>query len=285
MKQNRSDSELVLEALAGDKHALEALIKKHQLYVYNIALNFTASPHDAADVMQEVLIKMITKLDSFRDQSAFRTWLYRIVKNHFLNMRRRSQEVPDLNFEVFGAGLDRTPDQAVPTFAFEVEEKMLVQEAKFSCMKGMLLCLDREQRIIYILGELFEFPDKVGAEIMELSRENFRVKLHRAKKQLYSFMNQKCGLVNKANPCRCARKTAGFIRAGYVDPQNRYFQKDRVSSIQEALKDKVAAYSEEVMDQYRQLYQEHPFLDSPDALVKIRELLDSETVKKTFDFN
>jgi DNA-directed RNA polymerase specialized sigma24 family protein len=48
-------------------------------------------------------------------------------------------------------------------------------------MKAMQLCLDREQRLIFILGELLEFPDSVGSEIMEISKENFRIKLHRAK--------------------------------------------------------------------------------------------------------
>ena len=280
-----SDAELIAQTLAGSKEALEQLIKQHQPYIYNIALSFTADPHDAADLMQEVLIKMITRLESFKGQSAFRTWLYRIVKNHFLNMQRGRQEDPNLTFDVFGAGLDQTPDEDIGSYGYKAEAALLVEEAKISCMKGMLLCLDREQRLVYILGELFEFPDTVGASVMEVSRENFRVKLHRAKKQLYSFMNAKCGLVNKSNPCRCARKTAGFIRAGYVDPDKRHFQANRVSSIQQAVGKKLADYTGDIQRQYQRLYQEHPFLQSPQALQQVRELLDSEVVRRTFDLN
>ena len=75
----------------------------------------------------------------------------------------------------------------------------------------MLLCLDREQRLIYVLGEIFGVTDTVGAELLDTSPDNFRQRLARARRDLHSFMNDKCGLVNQANPCRCARKTAGFI--------------------------------------------------------------------------
>jgi hypothetical protein len=85
---------------------------------------------------------------------------------------------------------------------------------------GMLLCLDREQRLIYILGEILDVTDAVGAELLEISRENFRQQLARARRDLHSFMNDRCGLVNRSNPCRCAKKTRGFMQAGYVDPES-----------------------------------------------------------------
>ena len=279
------DETLIIEALGGHKHALEVLIKKHQGWIFNLALTFTGDSDEAADIMQEVLIKVVTKLSTFHQKSKFRTWLYRIIKNHFLNMKRGKNETTPLSFDDFGQGLDRIPDESLSNYSFEVENKLLVKEAKISCMKGMLLCLDREQRLIYIIGELFEFPDSVGSEIMEITKANFRVKLHRAKKQLYNFMNRKCGLVNKKNPCRCARKTAGFIQLGYVDPKNLHFQKNRISEINKVIDKKLESYSGEVEEKYRALFQEHPFLESPDKLASIKKLLSSEEIKKTFDLN
>ena len=187
------DSVLINQSLAGDKNALENLIKKHQDWIYNIALTFVGDKNEALDLTQEVLIKIVTKLDSFNQKSAFRTWVYRIVKNHFLNMKRGKYETNSPTFEQFGQGLSQLQDESLSDYSYDAEEKLLVKEAKISCMKGMLLCLDREQRMIYIIGELFEFTDTIGSEIMEISKENFRVKLHRAKKQLYSFMDNKCG--------------------------------------------------------------------------------------------
>lgn len=166
-----------------------------------------------------------------------------------------------------------------------MEEKLLIEEAKLSCMKAMLLCLDREQRMIFIIGELFEISDVIGSEIMEMSRENFRVKLHRAKQQLYRFMDNKCGLINSQNPCRCARKAVSFISMGFVDPVNLHFQKDVITTIGKAAKSKLEIFSDEILPDYRSLYRDHPYLKSPENLEGIRQLLSSDTLRKTFNLD
>jgi RNA polymerase sigma factor (sigma-70 family) len=280
-----SDTILIEQSLVGNKEALENLIKKYQDWIFNIALTFVGDKDESADLTQEVLIKIVTKLDSFKQESSFKTWVYRIVKNHFLNMKRGKYETNATTFEQFGQGLDQLPNESLSDYSYEVEDKFLVKEAKISCMKGMLLCLDREQRMIYIIGELFEFKDIIGSEIMEISKENFRVKLHRAKQQLYNFMNNKCGLINKKNPCRCARKTSGFIKMGFVDPINLHFQKNTITEINKALDKKVETYNNEVISEYQKLFQEHPFLQSPDKLESIKSLLSSELIKQTFNFD
>lgn len=279
------DIDLIERAISGDKKALDALIRLHQDWIFNIALSFVANRNDAADITQEVLVKIVTKLSTFRKESNFSTWIYRIVKNHFLNMKRSRYETVPMTFDQFGNSLDNIKDEAIPGHHFQVEEKLLIEEAKLSCMKAMLLCLDREQRMIFIIGELFEISDIIGAEIMEISRENFRVKLHRAKQQLYSFMDNKCGLINSKNPCRCARKTVSFIRMGYVDPVNLHFQKDVITTIAKAANSKLEAFSDKVLPDYRSLYQGHPFLKSPESLESIRQLLSSDTLRKTFDLD
>ncbi|MFK5982227.1 MAG: RNA polymerase sigma factor [Flavobacteriaceae bacterium] len=277
------DNILINQALKGNKTALENLIKKYQNWIYNVALAMVSDNADAADITQEVLIKLITKLGAFKNESNFRTWLYRIVKNHFLNMKRGKYETKPMSFNEFGEGLDALPNESVSNFTYEIDTKLLVEEAKISCMKGMLLCLDREQRFIYIIGELFEFSDTIGSEVMEITKANFRVKLHRAKKQLYNFMNNKCGLINQNNPCICARKTAGFIKKGYVEPISLHFQKDKITTIEKMVNKKVNAYDNEVIKDYQQLFQNHPFVNSPDSLKSIKKLLSSKSIKQTFN--
>ncbi|MEM9649412.1 MAG: RNA polymerase subunit sigma-70, partial [Bacteroidota bacterium] len=95
----------------------------------------------------------------------------------------------------------------------------------------------------------------------------------------------KCGLINKANPCRCHRKTAGFIKLGYVDPDSLYFQKNVLSKINEVVEEKVDAYSNEVLSDYQKLYREHPFLRSPDKMKSIKKLLSTESIRRTFNLN
>src|SRR6266404_7919802 len=86
------DDELVAEAQHGNRVALEKLVLRHQAWIYNIAIRMVFHPEDAEEVTQEVLVKVITKLSTFKGASKFRTWLYRVVANHVLNMRRRSVE-------------------------------------------------------------------------------------------------------------------------------------------------------------------------------------------------
>ncbi len=281
---NQQDILLIQEAISGDSASLEKLVKKYQDWVFNLAISFTGDRDEAADLTQEALIKMVTKLSSFRYESRFTTWLYRIVKNHFLNSQRRQAELNSLTFEAFGEGLDQAPDVPLSKHRFEVEDKLLVKEAKLSCMKGMLLCLEPAQRMIYILGELFEFSDATGAEIMEISKANFRVKLHRARQQLYSFMNQKCGLVNKNNPCRCAKKTVAFIEKGFVDPVNLHFQKDTLKRIDQLLDKKIDTFQHDIHADYQALFQEHPFLKGPET-ASVKSWLDSDKMKDVFDLD
>ena len=85
--------------------------------------------------------------------------------------------------------------------------KLLVDEARVNCTAGMLLCLDREQRLACVLGEIFGVTDTVGAELLDIAPDTYRQRLARARRDLHSFMNDRCGLVNPGNPCRCARKT------------------------------------------------------------------------------
>ena len=279
------DNELIDRAVEGDRSALENLLERHRDWIFNVALSFVAHREDAGDITQEVLIKIMIKLSTFRQESDFKTWVYRIVKNHFLNMKRRRYEMYSMTFDSFARDLDEIPDEEFPGHQYEVEEKLLVQEAKLSCMKAMLLCLDREQRLIFILGELFEFPDSVGGEVMEISKENFRIKLHRAKQQLYNFMDNKCGLINKNNPCRCARKTANYIKLGFVDPVSLHFQRDAFATIESVASDKVETYSNDVLSEYRILFGQHPFLKAKEVRESIQALLSSETIRKTFNLD
>src|SRR5213594_1227078 len=231
-----ADRALVERASAGERQALEDLVRRHQAWIYNIAIRMLAHPQDAEDATQEVLIKALTRLSSFEGRSSFRTWLYRIVVNHVLNTKRGRLEPEAMTFSCYGHGLDNTPDLDPPdSTSVPVDVRLLVDEARITCTAGMLLCLDRGQRLIYILGDIFEVSDTVAAELLEISRENFRQRLARARRDLHNFMNDKCGLVNRANPCRCAKKTRAFMQAGYVDPKNLLFARDRIRQVRDVV--------------------------------------------------
>src|ERR1700704_5731307 len=172
------DRELVCQAQDGNREALERLITRHQAWIYNIVLRMVYLPQDAEDATQEILVKLITKLSTFLGKSSFRTWLYRIVVNHVLNMKRGRADMVGWTFTRYGDSLDATPNLDLPDpRPVPADVQLLVEDARIGCTSGMLLCLDREQRLIYILGEIFGVTDVVGAALLEISREHFRPKL------------------------------------------------------------------------------------------------------------
>ena len=267
----------------GDRGALDALVTRHQPWIYNVALRMVYLPQDAEDASQEILIKVVTRLGSFEGRSSFRTWLYRIAVNHLLNMRRTRAEEMGWTFERYGEGLDAASDGDLPDPAtVPADVQLLVDEARIGCSTGMLLCLDRDQRLVYILGGIFGVTDAVGAELLEVSREAYRQRLSRARRDLHQFMDRKCGLVNAANPCRCAKKTQAFIAAGFVDPRNLLFASAHVTRVREV----APALHEDVntLDAaYAAVHRDHPFHTPPALAAAIRRLLEQPEFESILD--
>lgn len=275
-----SDATLVDHARNGDGAALEKLVLRHQAWIFNIAVRMVFDPHEAEEVTQEVLVKVITKLSTFKGESQFRTWLYRIAANHVLNMKRRSAEAKTTTFADYGTAISRTPDADLPDpHSVPVEVPILVEEAKHSCTMGMLLCLDRKQRLIFTLGEILGASDTVGGEVLEMTAENFRQCLARARRDLTSFMNNQCGLVNTKNPCRCPKKTRGFIEHGHVDPHRLMFAAQHVQRVRDVAGEAVREIEALVEQQHVGIYRDHPFLQPTDQIAWLRRMLQREDVR------
>ncbi len=281
------DRDLVQLAKGGSRAALEELVVRHQSWIYNLALRMICHPEDARDATQEVLIKLFTRLSTFEGHSRFRTWLYRIVINHLLNMKRSRAEARGITFEQYGRNLDDTPDAELELpdpHAVPADEQLLIAEARIGCTSGMLLCLDRGQRLVFILGSIFGVSDATGAELLELSRDNFRQKLARARRDLQNFMQDKCGLVNIGNPCRCAKKTRGFITAGHIDPNKLRFARERVTHVRDVaarVSDKITGLDEA----YAEVYRDHPFQNSPNFVAALRDLMNRPEFRSTLELD
>lgn len=279
--EDARDLELVAAARAGSRDALEGLVRRHQRFLYNLALRTLFAPADADDATQEILVKAVTKLSSFEGRSPFRIWLYRIATNHLLNLKRTRRE-ETIHFAAFGQALDAAPAEDPPDRTqVPMDVKLVVDEARLGCTLAMLLCLDREQRLVYVLGEILGASDSVAAEVLGVGRDAFRQKLSRARKDLHGFMNDRCGLVNPANPCRCERKTRAFIRAGYVDPASLRFARERVAQVKD-----VAALAAPALPAYHglcaELFRAQPFWDVSDVGARVRRVIESPEFRGTF---
>ncbi len=278
----KDDKQLINDALGGSKTALEHLLKRHYNFIYNVALRFVLNPEDAQDLTQEAIIKVITKLAQFNQKSEFRTWLYRIIFNHFLNSKRHKLETVVFDFDDYGNSLDNiTLQELTDQEQNDLTEK--IEDAKIGCMTGMLLCLNREQRLVYILGEIFEVDSKTGAELLNISSDNFRQQLARARKDLYNFMNNKCGLVNTSNPCRCPKKTKGFIKAGWVNEQDLQFNSHFTKRISEISITKANQCDNVMEEKYASLFKDHPYYEKDKSTELINNLTTDPEIKSIFD--
>ncbi len=217
--------ELLLNIKHGDSKALETLIKNIQQDIFNLSLRFLSIREDAEDATQEILVKIITNLSKFEGKSKFSTWTYRIAINHLLNTRKSRLE-QQLNFSLFGEDIEQGLKQSDPYY--ESDRDLLAEEVKIGCTLGMLLCLDRNLRIAYILGELFELSSREAAEALDITPENFRKRFSMARQTLQHFMNSWCGLVNRNNNCRCHKRINYALSKGRVDKKKLNYVSDNL---------------------------------------------------------
>lgn len=279
-----SDEELVLRAQAGERDALDQLVTRHQPWIFNIAIRMLGNRPDAEDATQDVLIRALKSLRTFRGESKFRTWLYRVAANHLLNVRRQKWIASDAicSFPDASAGLRRVPDFDPPDpRTVPVPVEILEEETKICCMIGTLLCLDGRQRLVFVLGEIFGVSDDVGAEIVEVTPVNFRQILSRARRDLYEYLRGNCSLLDPDNACKCARKTRAFIEGGFVDPRNLQFTADYRRQVHAVADERADEWSEAYARFAASLYRGHPFYEPAKQVAMVRQMLASISLEPT----
>ena len=211
--------ELAFAAIDGDREALTALVQRVQHPLYQLALQFLGHPQDAQDATQEILVRLVTRLATFEGRSQFMTWAYTVATRQLLRTRKRLVESSVRGAQPFAELLDR--GLAARDFtAEEAEYRLLCEEVRISCTYGMLLCLTRPLRAAYLLGDVLGLPDTVGAEICETTPAAFRQRLARARRTIRYVIDNRCGLVNPASPCRCGRQIDAALNLGLFDRAN-----------------------------------------------------------------
>jgi RNA polymerase sigma factor (sigma-70 family) len=273
---------LVEKVLNGDSKALDKLVNIHQAFIYNLAWKMTHSNEDALDLTQEVLIKVVTKLSTFKKKSAFRTWLYRIVFNEFLQTKRKAKEEAFPSFEAHDQQLNAVPDPEL-TPEEELELKDYTREVKFRCTSAMLICLDREQRLIYLLGNSFGVDHNVGAEILDITPQNFRVKLSRARKELHNYMEYRCGLIKKSNPCRCVKKAKSALKMGVLNENNLILKPAYIKQIGDFVTEKQDIMTKVLDQKYVEVFRAHPSKSDFDAETMVSKIINDQTIKNLFN--
>ena len=216
-KTNEEIQALVEQATAGDKKALETLVAGVQDMVFNLSLRMLGTFADAEDAAQDILLKMITHLSSFRGDSAFTTWVFRIAVNHLKNYKKHMFARFPLSFEYYGDDIENGKLQDVPDLTQNVEKELLAEELKMSCTNVMLQCLDPESRCIFILGTMFQLDSRIAGEILEMTPEAYRQRLSRVRRKMADFLGQYCGEYGGGR-CKCKDRVNYAIQNHRIHP-------------------------------------------------------------------
>lgn len=208
---------LVDKATAGDKNALETLIAGVQDIVFNLSLRMLGTFADAEDAAQDILLKMITHLSSFRGDSSFTTWVFRIAVNHLKNYKKHMFAHYPLSFEFYGNDIENGNIEDVPDLTQNVEKDILAEELKMSCTNVMLQCLDTESRCIFILGTMFRIDSRIAGDILEMTPEAYRQRLSRIRKKMADFLGEYCGEYGSGR-CKCKERVNYATQNHRINP-------------------------------------------------------------------
>lgn len=226
-KTNAQLLDLVNKATAGDKQALETLVASVQDIVFNLSLRMLGTFADAEDATQDILLKMITHLSSFRGDSSFTTWVFSIAANHLKNYKKHMFAHYPLSFEYYGDDIQNGKTKDIPDLTQNVEKDILAEELKMSCTNVMLQCLDTESRCIFILGTMFKADSRVAGDILGITPEAYRKRLSRIRQKMAGFLEQYCGEYGNGT-CKCKNRVNYAIQNHRINPQ----QMDYTTAVQ-----------------------------------------------------
>ena len=271
-KTNEELQALAEKATAGDKEALEALVTGVQDLVFNLSLRMLGTFADAEDAAQDILLKMITHLSSFRGESLFTTWVFRIAVNHLKDYKKHMFAHAPLSFEFYGDDIKNGKIQDIPDLTQNVEQDILAEELKMSCTNVMLQCLDTESRCIFILGTMFRIDSRIAGEILEMTPEAYRQRLSRIRKKMAGFLEQYCGAYG-GGTCRCRDRVNYAIQSRRLNPQQLDYTKTNEISAETMLDVKHAM---EEIDDLSQNFSFCKAYQSPEHMkCLVQELLNS----------
>lgn len=202
---------LVARARSGELAALDALLRAIQGPLYNLAVRMLGRREDAQDATQEILLKVTTHLGGWRGDAAFGTWVYSVASHHLLNQATRAPQRHELSFEALAERLDagtayaeQLAQRGLSGTALSPEDQLDARRTALACTQAMLMCLDRPQRLAYVLDVIFGLESPEAAAVQGISAAAHRQRLARARSAVHGFMDQRCGLVHARAACRCA---------------------------------------------------------------------------------
>lgn len=178
-------ADLVAALKRKDAAAFEQLLAQHGAMLYRVAVRLMGKREEAEEVVQDTMLAVYEKIDTFDEQAALTTWLYRIVTNNALmrlRARGRARETPlEPGGPTFSA--DGHMAQAVAEWNLSPEDALLRQEAR-RVMQQAVDHLSEAYRTVYVLAEIEGLPHQEIATLLDLNVPTVKTRLHRARLSL-----------------------------------------------------------------------------------------------------
>lgn len=241
-KTNEELSLLIDQAVAGDKEALETVISGVQDLIFNLSLRMLGTFADAEDASQDIILKVITHLSSFRKESAFSTWVFRIAVNHLKDYKKHMFAKYPLSFEYYGDDIKNGKLEDIPDLSQNVERSILEEELKMACTNVMLQCLDTESRCIFVLGTMFRTDSRIAGDLLDMTPEAYRQKLSRIRRKVADFLETYCGEYG-TGACKCKNRIDYAIQNHRINPDHLDYvaataiPDDKMRDVKEAMED------------------------------------------------
>ena len=192
-----TDEQLAARAAAGDESAFETIVTRYQARVFRLAWRLTANEGDAADVLQETFLQVYRKLGTFRGDSRFGTWLYRIATNAALMHRRALSRRPSEPLDGFLPCFDETGLHAATPAELQAAACVEQQLDRRRLAEKALAAIHRlpdNYREAFVLRDLEEMTTAQVADILGLEPAAVRQRVHRARMMLRGYLGALTGV-------------------------------------------------------------------------------------------
>jgi RNA polymerase sigma-70 factor (ECF subfamily) len=177
-----SETQLIERARRGDEEAFAALFNTHKRRVYSLCLRMTGAPSDAEDLTQEAFLQLFRKIGTFRGESAFTTWLHRLVVNVVL-MRLRKKGLQQVSLDE----PDTSRDEPVKR-DYGDNDKRLMGSVDRIRLTTAIESLPPGYRTVFVLHDVEGYEHNEIAQIMNCSIGNSKSQLHKARLKLRELL-------------------------------------------------------------------------------------------------
>ncbi|HUS20195.1 MAG TPA: RNA polymerase sigma factor [Terriglobales bacterium] len=209
-----TDEEIVARIVAGQTELFEIIMRRHNQRLYRACVAILRNDAQAEDVVQDAYVRAYQHLSQFAGRAKFSTWLTRIAVHEALGRIRGRRRVEELD-----AMPEEVKDAKAVSTSLNPEEQVANRELG-SLLENSVERLPEQYRIVFMLREIEEATTQEVAEILEISEENVKTRLHRARVLLRKSLFRKVGAHGKEafafHATRCDRVVAKvFARIGY----------------------------------------------------------------------